>query len=999
MARAGSRKTSTFPAQRTQFKVFVSSTFRDNEERRKVVRDAITMAGMVWHGMEIFTASTEPTVDECLRHAAEADLLVGIIAHRYGWIPKGKKKSITEMEYDAARDAGIDRLMFMLDPNLPVNPEEDFDPGPKRWKMQEKLAAFRERFRADQMPAFFNESTLQAKVLHALHEWRARRERREAPASKDRAKPRGPKPHTVDPVLAEQILRYRDSVDALHATLPVAGFVTQIKVPIDIENIYVPLHAVFDRRGIGGECYADATHAEDALRKCDAVQELALTEAFRQTAGRHRRGIVILGDPGAGKTTHLKQLLLCCLRKGPETLGLPVDMLPVFLPLRDLRDLNAGLDGFIQDQLSSPHLKTQPGFGKRLLTRGNLLFLLDGLDEVADRSERKKVAEWIEQGLQLHPSCSFVVTSRFAGYSPDVHLGAAFLELHIRPFSQEQSELFVRNWYRLVERGLAKDPEQAEGIAREKAESLINRLRDPDFRARRVLELTRNPLLLTNICLVHRHRGQLPQRRARLYEECIDVLLDHWRGAIGLSIGISAQEGRRALQPAALWLHGKPERTRAGAAELAPRIEPVLKAIGWNQGSARDFLRTVRDVSGLLTGWGLDQYGFMHLGFQEYLAAREIRSLAFKDKSVLLELASHFGESWWQEVTLLLLALEDPSLFEPFMTELLQLPAVVASRGLVDLCLEDASERSPKPFVELLSKPAGKDSGLWKRQFVALQTLERLDPDALHALFPRLARHPFADIRRWIGERKERGLQEVILADRGGYELVHIPGGEFLMGASKREAGSSSWEKPQHKVRVADFEMGRYPVTNEQYGLFLNENPGVSDPKFWAYRWYNQARQPVVGVSWEEAKRYADWAGLRLPTEAEWEYACRARTSTRFYTGNKDEDLERAGWYQRNSGDQLHPVGEKEPNGFGLYDMHGNVWEWVEDDYHGRYEGAPQDGSAWIDNPRGSRRVMRGGSFNEDAAHCRSAFRTVFPPGDRNLFIGFRLSRSVPLGP
>ena len=94
------------------YKVFVSSTYLDNIERRKVVQDAITMAGMVWHGMEIFTASTRPTVEECLRYAREADVLVGIIAWRYGWIPENSDKSITEMEYDAAKE----RLMFVLDP-------------------------------------------------------------------------------------------------------------------------------------------------------------------------------------------------------------------------------------------------------------------------------------------------------------------------------------------------------------------------------------------------------------------------------------------------------------------------------------------------------------------------------------------------------------------------------------------------------------------------------------------------------------------------------------------------------------------------------------------------------------------------------------------------------------------------------------------------------------------------------------------------------------------
>ncbi|MCP4630520.1 MAG: DUF4062 domain-containing protein, partial [bacterium] len=123
------------------YKVFVSSTYLDNRERRKVVQDAIAMAGMVWHGMEIFPASTRPVVEECLRCAREADILLGIIGWRYGWEPDGKK-SITEMEYDAARE----RLMFQLDTSILVNPEKDYDPGPDWWKKLGKLEAFKKRF-------------------------------------------------------------------------------------------------------------------------------------------------------------------------------------------------------------------------------------------------------------------------------------------------------------------------------------------------------------------------------------------------------------------------------------------------------------------------------------------------------------------------------------------------------------------------------------------------------------------------------------------------------------------------------------------------------------------------------------------------------------------------------------------------------------------------------------------------------------------------------------
>ncbi len=110
------------------YKVFVSSTYCDNAERRKIVQHAISMAGMAWHGMEIFTAETRPTIDACIQYAGEADLLVGVVAWRYGWQPDGDK-SISEMEYDAAKAEGKDCLMFQLDPTIPVDAEKDFDEG------------------------------------------------------------------------------------------------------------------------------------------------------------------------------------------------------------------------------------------------------------------------------------------------------------------------------------------------------------------------------------------------------------------------------------------------------------------------------------------------------------------------------------------------------------------------------------------------------------------------------------------------------------------------------------------------------------------------------------------------------------------------------------------------------------------------------------------------------------------------------------------------------
>lgn len=128
-------------------------------------------------------------------------------------------------------------------------------------------------------------------------------------------------------------------------------------------------------------------------------------------------------------------------------------------------------------------------------------------------------------------------------------------------------------------------------------------------------EMTRNPLLLANLCLVHRDRHTLPHGRHELYEECIEVLLERWREGKALAVNVSAKDGRRILQPAALWMHSEEGRARASARALAPELTPALQAVQWRDGDAHAFLHTVRDDSGLLTGWGPDDYGFTHPGF------------------------------------------------------------------------------------------------------------------------------------------------------------------------------------------------------------------------------------------------------------------------------------------------------------------------------------------------------------------------------------------------
>ncbi|MGH8534603.1 MAG: formylglycine-generating enzyme family protein [Gammaproteobacteria bacterium] len=180
---------------------------------------------------------------------------------------------------------------------------------------------------------------------------------------------------------------------------------------------------------------------------------------------------------------------------------------------------------------------------------------------------------------------------------------------------------------------------------------------------------------------------------------------------------------------------------------------------------------------------------------------------------------------------------------------------------------------------------------------------------------------------------------------------------------------------------------------------FLKAHPDVEELEYWGDRRFNQARQPVVGVFWEDAQRFAQWTGARLPTEAEWEYAARAGTTTRYWWGDEvgKNNANCAGCGSQWDGKQTAPVGSFQPNAFGLHDMLGNVWEWVQDCWHENYKGAPLDGSAWGEKQDGdcARRVIRGGSWHDLPRSVRSARRAKHAPGDRYGDIGFRLAHDI----
>ncbi len=231
-----------------------------------------------------------------------------------------------------------------------------------------------------------------------------------------------------------------------------------------------------------------------------------------------------------------------------------------------------------------------------------------------------------------------------------------------------------------------------------------------------------------------------------------------------------------------------------------------------------------------------------------------------------------------------------------------------------------------------------------------------------------------------------------------GPEMVVIPAGRFRMGCLSN-ADCRDRERPVHEVTIAQpFALSVHEVTFEDYDRFTYPQK-VDD------RGYGRGRRPVINVSWNDAQDYAEWlsaqtgAAYRLPSEAEWEYAARAGTATKYHWGN-EIGAKRANckdWGDLGScGDRFDrsaPAGSFQANGFGLYDMHGNVWEWVADCWNRGYAGAPADGSVWL---RGdcSVRVLRGGSYIDPPGDLRAASR-VGLPADKRYSVGFRIARTL----
>jgi formylglycine-generating enzyme required for sulfatase activity len=725
----------------------------------------------------------------------------------------------------------------------------------------------------------------------------------------------------------------------------------------------------------------------------------------------------VLGDPGAGKTTVLRHLAADLARR-PDRRWLPLfESLPRLL--RGSDSLPAHVARRLERAGYPAHEVTAAL--DRTAREGRLLLLLDGLDEVP-RKDREEAEQLLRDLASSWPAAPLVVASRPIGYHRP---GSEFREVDLLPLDREhRRELLVR-WF-----GRAAGTQDAA-----RADRAVLALDAPELR-----EVAGNPLYLTLLALLFEQGIEPDRNRTRLYDQVFGLLLDgkHRKEARPMErkdvvravlrrLALGMTEDNRDAEP----VEALEERL------YRPELDPLRKKLEqvprWRDG-LRPLLDELAEQTGILgphDGDGAD-WRFWHRTFREALAAESLWD-EYREKggraAVLARAARVTVEEdlgrWAEPYALLAGLAPDPDDLVRALVE--------QNRPLGLRALATAQRLRGETLREVLAL-----SEKWEERAEVYRNLPDLVGEGRRALalLDRIRRRTrngndlyFLDLAiREVGRRFPEQAGEAAALTAGLYDhfprppeelfrwvetplagrvklWCDIPAGRFWMGSTEKEDGYSK-ERPRHEVTIAaPFRFGAVPVTNAQYAAF---DPG-HEPRVWEGVTPEELPyHPVVTVTWYEAVSFCRWLaatfpwarGARLPVEAEWEYACRAGTTTRYWKGDEEKDLDEVGWYRANSGDRTHRVGEKPANPWGLYDVHGNVWEWTlsprTDSYAGR-EVTVDPATAGLaelaeEAPSGAGRVSRGGGFWNDAVNARAAYRFFWYPGIVNQLLGFRVA-------
>ncbi|HKH47649.1 MAG TPA: SUMF1/EgtB/PvdO family nonheme iron enzyme [Thermoanaerobaculia bacterium] len=779
------------------------------------------------------------------------------------------------------------------------------------------------------------------------------------------------------------------------------GVSDRVPLRLPLLEMYIPLHAriatpegeTWKRYRVAGRPLSE--EEAEGLGRASGTSQPVL-DLLRENSG-----LILLGDPGAGKTTFLKFLALELATGQGERLGLG-ERLPVLVPLAAYAEILAGGVSLLDFLVGYSRVRGAPLPLDELLApaleRGKVLLLLDGLDEMRNPEHRRLLVERVKDFYFAHKDAGnkFVLTSRIVGYREVRPEAPGLAEATLVDLEDEEIEVFIETWTAALEQAASGATAVAAVDAAREREELLAAVRgNPGVRA-----LATNPLLLTILAVMKRQGVALPERRAALYQACVETLLRHWnlaRSLSGRSVAVLDEvEILKVLAPLALWMHETaPGIGLVREEDLRRKLEALCLERGEPDaaGAARRFLDDIHQGTALLLDRGGGQYGFIHLTFQEYLAGMALAKLAEQEVGPLVDaLAAHVDDAAWREVLLLAVG---------------YLGIVQKRDGAAGAVLEGLIRRSPEPAGEavILAGRAVADmraGGVTPacRQKVVAELLSTLRSDRVEA-------------RR----RAEAGL---VLADLGdprpevmtldGMEFCRVPAGPFRIGSEADDELADDNEKPAHDLDLPyEFRMGRYPVTVAQFQEYVKES---GNQPFDLDSLREPANRPVVWVTWGEALAFCRWLTIRwrgsgriepgwmvtLPSEAEWEKAARGQDGRTYpWGGDFAPDRANVGETEIGAPSTLgcFPLGVSP---YGCEEMSGNVWEWTRSLWgtdwkkpEFQYPYVAGDGREDLEASEEVPRVLRGGSYNYFSRLVRCAVRDWYDPALRDWYIGFRV--------
>lgn len=776
-----------------------------------------------------------------------------------------------------------------------------------------------------------------------------------------------------------------------------------------LENLYVRLRVTArgDKTGV-----AERFHRRKAEKA--GLEEMTPYDLTPEAAINEFQRFVVLGPPGMGKTTLFRfiaytvsRLGLGLARSDEFPLAKKILPVPLYLPLTELSEAGGDLLGCLKNYLHKrfPGCKAITAELETLLQNGQCLVLLDSLDEVPAAAGRR-VKESIKGFLHNADwQDNFVLLSCREGSWKKDDVSLAFpAVLQIVELDEAAIGEYLLHWF---------GPEHS-------AAALA--LKEKICQTPRLKALATNPFLLSLIAWLSQSE-QLPERRVDLYVKCTEALLEekhkpeHDRSPSAFGSDHADLKARVLAEVAFAMMNRNLREIRRS--ELR---EIIRQALGYSDPADERPGKLIDEIHRGSAIWRETNaehiYEFQHNTFREYFAARKLAGLlaghaeAKKTLGDFFKQHGHAGDPLWTEVNRLTVGLlEQPT---PALKALFAIDPTLGARCYLDAHPNKVDHDAIRKLwtgridrEERVKIVRGIKENL-KEEREALDFIAGIfltgetDTEVLCACEDELARLAGEEAKRisktmfdhWPKERQYKTHAAAFQQDKF-WQAAEIKGGEFAMGGDELD-----WEKPIHSVKISPFRLGRYVVTAGQYQRFDPDHrkQNVKGNE----RFFEDENQPVINVSWYDAYIFCKWAGGRLPTEAEWEYACRAGTTTPFNTGenltteqaNYDGNYPYKNFPKGKYLKKTTPVGSYDPNAWGLYDMHGNVYEWCQDwfdtDY---YEACKKQGVA--QNPpgpeTGSNRVLRGGYWRGDAQGCRSANRNRDRPELRYDDIGFRL--------